>query len=95
MNIRSITGVPAIGAWGPYYNKVLFVQGPATSFNLTSISPVPEAGTTLTFRNTLGVTVTITATNPASVTIAIDGTAKFVYVTSARVTGLSGWYQIQ
>lgn len=95
MNIRSITTAPAVSAWGPFYNKVLFALGPATSFNLTTISPVPEAGTTITFRNTLGVNLTINATNPAIVTVGIDSTAKFVYVTSARVGGLSGWYQIQ
>jgi len=90
LNIRSITTVPA--DWSTYYNKVLFVIGPATSFNITALTP--DAGTTLTFRNAIpATTVTITATNPATVIIPVDGTAKFVYVTSARVTGLSGWYQ--
>lgn len=91
LNIRSITTVPA--DWSSFYNKLLFVVGPATIFTLTSATPIPEAGTTLTFRNTTGGPITINATNPVSVSIGINGTAKFVYVTTARVPGLSGWYQ--
>lgn len=96
--VKEIGLPPATAAdWIPYYNAVIFPNNTYT-YTLSVASPAPD-GTTFTFRNALGVgSIVINATNPATVTIPVGATAKFIYISNTTVPFIGaaiGWYQIQ
>lgn len=96
--VKQIDAPPGTAAaWVPYYNAILFPSNTYT-YTLSVASPAPD-GTTFTFRNALGAgSIIINATNPATVTIPVGSTAKFIYISNTTVPFIGaaiGWYQIQ